>query len=137
MVWIKDNAPKEDGFFWVTIGGITWESPCQYSTLCKHWFDRFGDIIENEKIDAYLKIDKPKSFNTIGTGFGYYIMVDRSDYISFYGKGLNTNASIGYETLDRAKSACRRLMNIEKDDGCEYYYKIVDGEKNVVYKFNK
>lgn len=90
---------------------------------------------------SYSQISGPKPYFTIGSGYGYYIrtICKDKDKEIIYGFGLQLANWVekGYDTIDRAKIAAKRLKKIDADEGTvRSLYEIVDGYGERVAELN-
>ena len=142
--WIEGNKPEDmDRYYWIIVKGLTcnetYHTPCKYNSSKECWNDMENNNISIHSVVAYFPIMQPKSYTTIGTGCGYYIRAkykgETKDTI--YGFGLQPAnwAGRGYNTLEKAKTATRRLKKIDEQDGYNREcYEVLDSESNVIWK---
>ena len=139
--WIKGNIPSNCKlYYWVTLkdgNGETYCCPCKYYELGKQWKSVEGVVFDSDQIVAYNPIYPPVSYTKIGNGY-FIRILDNQDEYRFYARNAQPIifSNIGYSTLDRAKTAIRRMRRVDKerDHYCYKRYDIVDGNGNVVWE---
>lgn len=139
--WIKGNIPNEiDKLYWITIkhlsSNVTHPFPCMYNKDDDFWVDFQGSYISTHTVVAYLPLITPKSYSIIGSGFGYYIRAISSDSESVYGFGLQFAnwGGRGYSTKEKAISATKRLIKLDKENNyVRDIYEVVNGQGEVVW----
>lgn len=140
--WTKGNEPNQDGIYWVTINkngeSMMYDSPVRY-VLEKWKLLSLDWEIPKEDIIAYSKIIKPRSFNAIGNGIGFYIRTICTNNgevsITEYGKGLQLASwcMIGYSSIEKAVTAAKRLKKIDIDANyLKEKYEIIDGHGKII-----
>lgn len=139
--WIKGNIPSNCKlYYWVTLkdgNGETYCCPCKYYELEKQWKSVEGVVFDSDQIVAYNPIYPPVSYTKIGNGY-FIRILDNQDEYRFYARNAQPIifSNVGYSTLDRAKTAIRRMRRVDKerDHYCYKRYDIVDGNGNVVWE---
>ena len=141
--WINGNKPQDiDMYYWITIKGLTsnetYSIPCKYDNEMDCWIDVDNNKISIHTVVAYYPIIKPKSYTTLGTGCGYYIRAKykNEEKDTIYGFGLQPAnwAGRGYNTVDKAKLAAKRLKKIDENDGYERErYEVLNSESEVIW----
>lgn len=136
--WVKENTPEKDGeVCWIAVNTgdkvETYSEPCKYNSDKKCWVGYDGKEIPKNDVVAYYRVVKPKPCTTIGHGTGFYIKTICNGQETIYGFGLQPAewVGVGYKTLDRAKSAARRLAKLDREEGySRSLYEVVDGNGN-------
>lgn len=140
--WIDGNIPKDiNSFYWLAIKkadkNITYSVPCKYNHERKCWIDTDNNMLSVHTVVAYCPILKPKSYSTLGSGCGYYIRTIQKNNEIIYGFGLQPVDWVrkGYNTIEKAKAATKRLRKLDLNDGYERdLYEILNSNSEVVWK---
>lgn len=135
--WIDANIPDDtDAYYWITvIKNITLSQPFQYNKETDNWISFSGEIWSKDAVISYYKIPKPKQRATVGNGMGFYIKTYYYNDEFIYGKGLQPAnwCMKGYETVEKAITAIKRLKKLDIADGYKRdKYEVIDGTGNFV-----
>ena len=139
--WTDGNVPKDkELFYWITIQEennkkITHPFPCLYSADTENWKDFCGNTI-NKDVIAYSVIKQPLSYTKIGFGVGYYIKTVYDGDEQIYGHGLQPVnwSGQGYGTLEKAKTALRRLRKLDIQEGyTRELYEVINCDGETVF----
>jgi len=139
--WIDGSIPTEkDTYYWLTIknGGVkySYPAPCKYSDEYECWLDANGKLVPTICVVAYYPIKQPKSYQTIGTGSGFYIRTFHNNNEFIYGRDLQyiSWANRGYDSQKDARVAAKRLKKLDETNGyAREKYEVIDGQGNSVW----
>lgn len=116
---------------------MTYEFPCMFSETDNYWISFDRAIILIDAVVAYYPIQRPKGYNTIGYGNGFYIRTDAGNKNeSIYGFRLEPIcwSNIGYKTKELAIAAMKRLKKLDEKDGLvRQKYEVINSEKESIY----
>lgn len=142
MDWTDGNIPKGKSiFYWLTIKSTmtneVYPVPCKFLEKDGCWISFNGERISSYSVVAYCPILKPKPYNTIGSGVGYYIRTDvDSPNEAIYGFGLQPANWVmkGYSTKEKAISAAKRLRKLDiRDERERSNYQVINGAGEVIW----
>ena len=141
--WIVGNKPEADGYYWVTVREGNKTKVYDYPFVCKN-----GEFFMNENdsssyyrdnVKAFMKVSKPSPYNPDIIGFqeDYYIkVINKYGEQSIYAKGAIPIEwkKAGYDTVDSAVNALKRLIREYKDQYQGSKFVVIDGHSQICSK---